>query len=305
MLLMAANTPHSGKSNTTRPPSLVFSAVRVPTPLTCCISPERSDKPGPGQFMHARSQTRESACAQWPLALSSADSLIGNLAPQVRLCLAAEVATGLLCSRWVGLRVVCVEALAGNVGELSDTLSGFCDLLWVTGTSSRKSDFSRGPGLMRQCASLHSHGGQVGRPPEGQGLVRGPLVSPDSSCSHLTAAAAAAAFPLLVPNTAGLVPTRSPSPALPPLSLPLPPAASRCPPTPPSTPAHCFCSWPLRTTTWRRNVRPAARTAAAARARLAAAGVGRRSQPWTPGAISLTFTPRCSRRRCLGCSCAF
>jgi hypothetical protein len=30
-------------------------------------------------------------------------SLIGQLCPGLRLCLAAEVATGLMCDRWVGV----------------------------------------------------------------------------------------------------------------------------------------------------------------------------------------------------------
>jgi hypothetical protein len=35
-------------------------------------------------------------------ALSDKDSLIGQLCPGLRLCLAAEVATGLMCDRWGG-----------------------------------------------------------------------------------------------------------------------------------------------------------------------------------------------------------
>jgi len=45
----------------------------------------------------------EDAEQQWSSRnLWGPSSLIGQLCPALRLCLAAEVATGLLCDRWVG-----------------------------------------------------------------------------------------------------------------------------------------------------------------------------------------------------------
>jgi len=50
---------------------------------------------GPEPTAGLRSATQiQSTC------LSDANSLIGQLCPALRLCLAAEVATGLLCDRW-------------------------------------------------------------------------------------------------------------------------------------------------------------------------------------------------------------
>jgi hypothetical protein len=53
-----------------------------------------------GQYQHEHYSVAEATEGLDSHVLYGKESLIGQLAPGLRLCLAAEVATGLLCDRW-------------------------------------------------------------------------------------------------------------------------------------------------------------------------------------------------------------
>jgi len=68
-----------------------------------CRRCQPGDVAGPGSFLSGPEPTfiNEMAHLTQEHRLSDSSSLIGQLCPALRLCLAAEVATGLLCDRWV------------------------------------------------------------------------------------------------------------------------------------------------------------------------------------------------------------
>jgi hypothetical protein len=103
----------------------------MPCCCLCCDAPSFSADPGlPGRFDDYAKQQSPAIAGFSPSDLHDEHSLIGQLCPGLRLCLAAEVATGLMCDRLVGMGMVCVPIHMSSSVRASAACTGHRSRVW-------------------------------------------------------------------------------------------------------------------------------------------------------------------------------